>query len=164
MPSIAAVWLAGTHDSDRSVARAAEASFKLAFPSDDKVKAVWRIFAKDIIQDSIDCILNETPQTLSDDRITSPDDAEAKYTRVMGTYVLVILKHLSMSCCFSSQRTQLTKSDQESNSQAPQLDSVQDVLQNEPLWALSCLKDPFLRRSVYRLLTLCLDKYRGERT
>lgn len=90
MPTVAGAWLAGRFDNDRSVARAALASFNSVFPSEEKQRGVWVVFEKAILSYSRDAALEETPSTLSDERTVSPDDAEGKYARVVATSLSVV--------------------------------------------------------------------------
>ncbi len=89
LPRVVGGWLAGTFDSDKSVSRAALEAFETAFPSGEKRKAVWKLYRGALFDYVEEAILGHTPQTLSDERNTSPDDAEAKYARVVSTAVLV---------------------------------------------------------------------------
>ena len=58
--------------------------------TDDKQKAVWRVYQQSVLEYCRDAILKESVRTLSDERTTSPDDAEAKYARVVGSALLTI--------------------------------------------------------------------------
>jgi hypothetical protein len=95
LPPIIGAWIAGTYDSDKSVARAAQSSFNSAFPSEEKVQGVWTIFGPYLLEYATDAVLKESPKTLSDERTVSPDDAEAKYARVVATGLSVITSLLA---------------------------------------------------------------------
>ena len=97
MPTIAAPWLAGMYDNDKSVSRAANDSFTRAFSSQEKRRNVWRLYQSSILQYSKDVVAKETATTLSDERTTSPDDASAKYSRVVGAAVMVVTSLLGSS-------------------------------------------------------------------
>lgn len=91
MPRILGAWLAGLHDNDRLVTRAANEAFTQVFPGDGgKQKTVWKVYQSSILEYCKDAILKESVRTLSDERTTSPDDAEAKYARVVGSAMLVV--------------------------------------------------------------------------
>ncbi len=94
MPKLVGAWLAGLHDNDRPVAKAARDSFKHVFPTQDKMRAVWKVYQLPILEYSRDAILQETVQSLSDERTVSPDDAEAKYARVVGTSISIVTNML----------------------------------------------------------------------
>ena len=90
MPTVAPSWLAGLYDNDKSVSRAAEESFLLVFPSEEKRTNVWRAYSSYILEYSRSVIVKETVATLSDERAMSPDDASAKYSRVVGTALMLV--------------------------------------------------------------------------
>ena len=95
MPSIVSPWLAGLHDNDKSVARAAQESFIQVFSTDEKRNNVWVVYQDVILKYSSNVIVKETMNTLSDERTISPDDASAKYARVVGTAILVVVHAIS---------------------------------------------------------------------
>ena len=97
MPKIVGPWLAGLYDNDKVVSRAAQESLKQVFNTEDKMKNIWTVYQKAILDYSKDVIMKETINTLSDERTTSPDDASAKYTRVVGAALLVISYTISQS-------------------------------------------------------------------
>lgn len=133
LPKLVPSWLAGTFDSDKSVARAAAEALDTCFPSSEKKAALWKIY-KDSIQDRVDdAIVVQTPTTLSDERATSADEAEAKYVRVVGTAVRLLGQLIANGY-------------------------GQDFLQNEKLWTLAYNDDSYLRTSVCSLLRDVLRK------
>lgn len=97
MPKLVGAWLAGLYDNDRPVAKATRESFSRVFPTKDKMRAVWKVYHSPILAYSQEAILRETVQTLSDERTASPDDAEAKYARVVGSSISVITHLLGKS-------------------------------------------------------------------
>lgn len=90
MKQVVGPWLAGLFDNDKSVSHAASDSLKRVFPSEEKMKSVWNIYMSFIVQFAIDSITRETPQTLSDERTTKPDDAASKYARVVGSMISMV--------------------------------------------------------------------------
>ena len=90
LPAIVAPWLAGQYDNDKSVSRAANEAFNGLFGSEDKKNNVWRLYQVSILKFARDVIVKETSSTLSDERTVSPDDASAKYSRVVGASIMVI--------------------------------------------------------------------------
>ena len=105
MPKVVGPWLAGLYDNDKIVSRATQESFKQVFNSEHKMKNVWVVYQEAILEYSKDAIVKETVNTLSDERTTSPDDASAKYARVVGVAVLIVTHATSQSqpcdsCCF----------------------------------------------------------------
>ena len=139
LPTTVGPWLAGLHDSDRPIARTAQESIKKTFPTEEKQNGVWKAFQASILLYCEDTILQETPQTLSDDRTTGPDDAEAKYSRAVGGALLTV-------------STSLEKSPQDKNQQA-ESEAHRQLLHSETVWNLASSKDYFLRKAVYRLLS-----------
>ena len=140
LPRLAGPWLSGTFDADRGVARAASDALEHAFPSPEKRDALWKIYKDSLLGYVEDAALTQTPQTLSDERTTSPDDAEAKHVRVAGNAVALLLRLLEVL--------------QKSAAQGLPQPAI-ELLQRNELWEYAHHKDPFLRRSLYRLLCFC---------
>lgn len=90
MPKVIGPWLAGLYDNDRSVSRTTQESLKQVFPSAEKLSNLWRLYQASIIVYSLNAITEETVNTLSDERTTSPDDAFAKHARVLATGILLV--------------------------------------------------------------------------
>lgn len=97
MSTVVASWLAGLYDNDKFVNRAANESFNRVFASEEKRRNVWRVYQTFILDYSRDVIVKETIGTLSDERTTSPDDASAKYSRVVGTAIMLVNNLLGSS-------------------------------------------------------------------
>ena len=85
----------------------------------------------------------ETPLTLSDERTASPDDAEAKYSRVISACIALLGSLLS-----NLVPEELAKYQTEYDS----------LLGDAKLWAFATHADPIIRRSVHRFLKICLQK------
>ena len=85
-------WVASLFDNDQTVVRAARESFLKIFSS-DKLGKVWEAYHKDILEYAIKVIECEQVYSLSDERQTRKDDAEAKFARVIGACVFTI-RHL----------------------------------------------------------------------
>ena len=143
LPKIVGSWLASLYDNDRATARGAQESLKLVFPTSEKLHSLRRIYHGSILQYCTDAILNETAQTLSDERSVSLDDAEAKYVRVIASSISLISSLLA---------------DMDTLEIVKHQSGYEEMLENKNLWKLSYHKDPSIRRSVYRLLSVCLDK------
>ena len=140
-------WLAGLYDTDRSVTRAAQESLKQAFPSEEKIISLWRLYRSSIVEFCLDAITKETVYTLSDERTTSPDDALAKHARVVGASVLVV--------------TNIIDSYQPEKAQSHD-DALNDFLAAEKVWDLASHSDAYVRRAVYRLLIAALANNEGS--
>lgn len=144
MPQIAGAWLAGTFDNDRAVAKAAQDALRKVFPTPEKLQGVRKAYqapSLDFCQNAID---NETPQTLSDERTSSPDDVEAKYNRLIASVILLITSFLHELTVDETQK---------------QENVYTDLLQDENLWKLSYHGDPQVRRAVHRLLSTCITRH-----
>lgn len=136
-------WLAGTFDTDRAAAKAATDSLKMVFPSQDKIDGLRRTFQDSILQYCKDALLNETVQTLSDERAVSADDAEATHARVIATSITVIsslLEHLS---------------DDDISKQSHTYDLV---FSDKKLWESAIHPDGSVRKAIHRLVRVALHK------
>lgn len=120
------------------MSRAALDSFEIAFPSEEKRKAVWRFYQGALLGYAEDAVLRHTPQTLSDERSTSPDDAEAKYVRVVSTALLVLDRLL---------QTDLGEEALSSN------ETFQAIINAKTTCDLAPHKDSSIRRALYKLFT-----------
>ncbi len=96
MPGVVGSWLAGIYDNDKSVSRAAQDSFKQAFPTEEKFRNIWRAYPSVIVEYAKDVVVKETMYTLSDERTTSPDDASAKYSRTVGAVITMVTNLLGI--------------------------------------------------------------------
>ncbi|GAB1193625.1 hypothetical protein APSETT444_002846 [Aspergillus pseudonomiae] len=83
LPKVIGAWLAGLYDNDRMVHRSAFESFTRVFSTEEKRNGVWKIYQNSILDFVDDVILQQTPQTLSDERTVKSDDAEAKSVYVL---------------------------------------------------------------------------------
>lgn len=146
MPNVAASWVAGQYDNDKSVSRAANESFKRVFGSEEKVKNVWRLYQVSILEYAEDVVLKETMDTLSDKRTTSPDDSSAKYSRVVGASIMMV--------------TNLVESFPEADIERSR-NLLHEFLNEEKLWHFASDGDAFVRRALYRLLGTILVKYKN---
>lgn len=67
------------------------------FSSEEKRAGLWKIYQSSILDFVDDVLLQQTAQTLSDERTVKPDDAEAKYARVVGTALLLFNRIIGTS-------------------------------------------------------------------
>lgn len=96
LPKVIGPWIAGVYDNDKPVHRSAVESFTRVFSTDEKRNGVWKVYQSSILGFVDDVVLQQTPLTLSDERTVKPDDAEAKYARVVGTALLLFNRILGM--------------------------------------------------------------------
>ena len=162
MPAIVASWLAGQYDSDKSVSRAANESFNRVFGSEEKKRNVWRLYQSSISEYSRDVIMKETTYTLSDERTSSPDDASAKYSRVVGAAITVVSNLLGQSqsaMCLVASWWLISESENTSKSDLEKSQTlIEELLNKEKVWNFASHDDPYVRRALYRLLVVALAK------
>ncbi|KAI9704618.1 MAG: hypothetical protein M1820_005531 [Bogoriella megaspora] len=143
LPKVAASWLAGLYDTDKATVRATQESLKLVFSTPQKLHNLRKIYQGHIVEHCRDAILNETAQTLSDERSVSPDDAEAKYVRVVSSSVMLVSGLIA-----DMDVTEIAK-------HQPVYD---ELYHREDFWKLAYHEDSSVRRSMYRFLRVCLEK------
>jgi hypothetical protein len=142
IPKIVGSWLAGTYDRETSVARAATDGITSFLDTEDKVVLFWKRCQVQILDYAQEAI-KETPQTLSDERSMSADDVQAKYFRVAGSSISLVLNLL-----LKLGRDDILKHQ----------DKYENFLsKNKRLWALASSEDAFVRRVTSQLLVACLD-------
>ncbi|UKZ82717.1 hypothetical protein TrVFT333_010512 [Trichoderma virens FT-333] len=142
IPKIVGAWLAGLYDRDRAVARAASDGLSSFINTPDKVAAFWRKCQTQILDYAIDAI-RETQDTLSDERSTTKDDAEAKYIRVVASSLSLVLSLL--------QRL----NDEEVEKQSDKLD---EFFSEETVWRTITFNDSAVRKTVCHLLITCFTR------
>lgn len=138
LPKIVPSWLAGTFDSDKSVARAAAEALDKSFATKEKKEALWKIYHDAILGHVEDAVLVQTATTLSDERTTSADEAESKYVRVVGTAVHLLGQLVTKGL------------------------GNHEILQDKKLWGLVYHDDAYLRTSICSLLRAVLQKGAGN--
>jgi hypothetical protein len=148
LPKVAGSWLAGTYDKDKSVARCATEGISTFLNTEDKLTLFWNKCQAQILQYATDAI-TETPDTLSDERSTKPEDAEAKYYRVVAASFSLVLGLLE----------RLSGSDIEKH--GPEYETFFRSGPGGSAWAFAAADDAHVRRTVYQLLQLCADSHWG---
>ncbi|KAK7741691.1 hypothetical protein SLS53_004749 [Cytospora paraplurivora] len=147
IPKIAGSWLAGTFEKDKAVARAATEGLSAFLTTEDKVANFWKKCQPQVLQYATDAII-ETPDTLSDERSTKPEDAEAKYYRVVaGSFSLV----LGLLQRLPNTDTEKYNADYETFFASGPGDSA---------WSFATADDAYVRKMVYQLLQLCMKTRR----
>ncbi len=142
VPKIVGAWLAGTFDKDRGVSRAASDGLSSFLNTSEKVLQFWKRCGPQILEFAIDAI-NETPYTLSDERSTTKDDADAKYYRVVGASLCLVLGLLQ----------KLEAAEMEKLAE-----SVDGFFAVDAVWGSATAGDSYVRKAVFQLLAFCLDK------
>ncbi|OAP56555.1 hypothetical protein AYL99_09734 [Fonsecaea erecta] len=144
-------WLSGCYDSDRLVARTAQESVAAAFVTEDKRRALWKVYRNTLLDYANDAILVQTPQTLSDERSTTPDDSEAKFVRVSGNAMQMLSQTVKINF---DQKSGPVKSDIS--------ERLGRIVLDKRLWEYSSHDDPTLRRAVCNLASICADVIPGQ--
>ncbi|POS74868.1 hypothetical protein DHEL01_v206744 [Diaporthe helianthi] len=148
LPKVAGSWLAGTYDKDKAVARCAAEGISTFLNTDDKLNLFWKKCQIQILQYATDAI-TETPDTLSDERSTKPEDAEAKYYRVIAASFSLVLGLLE----------RLPGSDIEKH--RPEYEVFFTSGPGDNAWAFAAADDTHVRKTVYQLLQLCAESHWG---
>ncbi|USP77770.1 hypothetical protein yc1106_05044 [Curvularia clavata] len=143
MPKSVSAWLCGLYDTDRSVVEATQTSLRQVFNTAEKLQSIRKIYQQPILEYCRDAIDKESPNTLSDERTVTKDDAEAKYSRVISACVSLLGSLLA-----NLQPEELSKYQSEYDS----------LFGDKKLWDFSSYRDAGIRRSVHRLLKTCLMK------
>ncbi|KAK4226614.1 E3 ubiquitin-protein ligase listerin [Podospora fimiseda] len=138
LPLFVAPWVAGSFDRDRRVSKAASDGLSSFLQTKEKEDAFWRSIQTKVLEFATEAS-RETPDTLSDERSTTKQDAEAKYHRVMGATLCLVINLLA--------RGDL----------ATLLDGLTEYFKVDALWAIPKADDAFVRRSFYRLLQSTLE-------
>jgi hypothetical protein len=147
MPQSVAAWLCGLYDSDRSVVEATLSSLRQVFNTPEKIQNIRRAYQQPILEYCRDAIDKESATTLSDERTVTPDDAEAKYSRVISACIALL-----GSLLVNLQREELSKHQAD----------YEALLGDKKLWEFSSYNDASIRRSLHRFLKTCLAKEPGK--
>lgn len=142
LPRIAGPWLAGGYDTDRSVTQAAQDALQTVFTSPEKIGGLKKTFHDSIWEYCQTAILNETPQSLSDERTVSPDDAAATYGRVVSASIAVASDLIGT---FSIDNT------------SKYVELYANLLDDPGLWKFSHHTDQSVRRALHRFVRTCIE-------
>ncbi|KAG7124989.1 E3 ubiquitin-protein ligase listerin like [Verticillium longisporum] len=142
VPKVVGTWLAGTTDKDRAVANAASQGLSSLLTNIDKVLAFWKKCQPQILTYAAEAI-RETKDTLSDERSTTADDAEAKYFRVVNSSLSLVLELLQ----------KLEQADLDAEA-----DSYDIFFSEDVVWKSATFADSAVRKVTCELLWTCLEK------
>ncbi|KAL2019864.1 hypothetical protein VTK56DRAFT_9126 [Thermocarpiscus australiensis] len=138
LPLFVGPWLAGTFDRDKRASRAASDALSAFLQTKEKEETFWKSVQNRALNFATEAI-KETPETLSDERSTTKQDSEAKYYRVVGASLSLVLNLVRRG----------------------DLDALQDGLAGyldvETVWNMSKAEDPFVRRAFYQFLHAVLE-------
>lgn len=146
MPKAMGAWLSGLYDADRSVVEATQSSLRQVFNTPEKIQNLRKAYQHHILEYCRDAIDKETALTLSDERTVSPDDAEAKYTRVISACISLVGSLLS-----NLAPEEISKHHAE----------YESLFGDKTLWDFASHSDPSIRRALHKFLCICLDKQPG---
>ncbi|KAK6596634.1 RING zinc finger [Botrytis cinerea] len=143
IPKVVGSWLAGTYDRDRAVARSAMDGLTSFLDTDAKMNLFWKRCQNEIL-DYAEEALNETPNTLSDERSVPTEEANEKYFRVNSASVSLLANLLAKL------------GDDDMLKYQDRYEKV--IFGNKKLWTLASCEDATARKSTDKLLVLCLEK------
>ncbi|KAI1103945.1 hypothetical protein F4804DRAFT_210440 [Jackrogersella minutella] len=146
IPKIVGSWLAGTFDKDKTVSRVATEGLSSFLTTPEKVVLFWRRCQAQILEYASDA-MKETAATLSDERSTNADDAEAKYYRVLGSSIGLVLNLLQKLDLPDLEKFQ---------------DSYDQFFEQNKVWSSVTVNDGVVRRLTCQLLNACLEKRPGR--
>ena len=142
-------WLSGLYDSDRSVARAAKDALTSAFGTEEKRQALWKLYKEVLLEYVEDAVLVQTTDTLSDERTTSKDDAEAKRARVAGSAMNMFV--------------QLCRANGSGDSKSHDFRTkATQIIGQSKLWEYAHDADPYLRRAICLVANFAADNFRSN--
>lgn len=147
MPKSVGAWLCGLYDADRSVVDATQNALRQVFNTPEKIQNIRRAYQQPILEYCRDAIDKETAQTLSDERTVSPDDAEAKFSRVISACISLLGSLLA-----NLKPEELSKYQSD----------YQNLLGDKKLWEFASYSDASVRRAIHRFLRTCLEKQPGQ--
>lgn len=142
IPTIVGAWLAGLYDRDRVVSRAANTGLSSFLNTPEKVLGFWKKCQNQILDFAIEGI-QETEETLSDERSTTKEDSEAKYFRVVTASLSLVLGLL-----------QKVADDDIAKAQS----KYDDFFAEDDVWKGITYSDPSVRKTVCQLVFVCLDR------
>ncbi|OLL25686.1 E3 ubiquitin-protein ligase listerin [Neolecta irregularis DAH-3] len=136
-------WLTTTNEVDYGVSKAALESFKLVFPESRRTD-VWKVFSGPILDYIVRIICFETEQTLSDEKYTTKQDAEAKYFRI-------VVSCLRTLCYMLGNVEDIT----------PQYSNfVNELLSSKKLLQLALRPEGILKSQLFKFLQIILNSHR----
>ena len=142
IPHVVGPWLAGLYDRDRVVARAANDGLSSFLTTPEKLLAFWTKCQAQILDYATEAV-NETQDTLSDERSTNPEDAEAKYFRVMTAGLSLVLGLVQ-----KVDNTGMSKFN----------DKYDGFFAADSVWKSITFKDASVRKTTCQLLFACIDR------
>lgn len=135
-------WVSGCYEGDRVVAKAATDAFVLVFPTVEKRDSINKVYQLPNLEFCKEALLLESAKSLSDERTTKSEDADAKYYRLVASSLSLLrglLEKLSPDEIQKQERL------------------YEELLSSKELWAFAVSKDSAVRRALLRLIPTCLQ-------
>ena len=143
MPKVVPAWLAGLYDNDRLASKAAQDAIQLVFPTPEKYAALRKLYQEPILEFILQVTSTETPTTLSDERVASPDEAEQKYDRLIAATIGLLASMLS----------EVPEAERQKHTNA-----YNELFENSKFWGFALVKDSSVRRTMHKLLKTYLHR------
>ncbi|KAI8925891.1 hypothetical protein BC831DRAFT_459131 [Entophlyctis helioformis] len=132
-------WMLAHYDPSKEVARLSADTFETTFPN--KRSNVVQFCQSAIVSYVSSNILDQTPETMSDPRFTTPEDMASKFSRVVAASFDILGGLVEL----------LTK-----ENMALEQDQYDALFSNSHFWARSGHEYPAIRRSCYVFIKTCL--------
>lgn len=142
IPSVVGAWLAGLYDRDRGVARAASDGLGSLVSDPEKADALWRRCQARILDYAAEAV-GETRDSLSDERSTTPEDAEAKFHRVVAAGLALVLALLQKMPDAELDRCR---------------DRYDAFFEQDAVWRSITLPDSQVQKTACQLLFACINR------
>ncbi|EQL03826.1 C3HC4 type (RING finger) zinc finger containing protein [Ophiocordyceps sinensis CO18] len=142
IPNIVGAWLSGLYDRDRVVVRTAQDSLSSFLNTPEKLSAFWSKCQPPILDYAIEAA-QETRDTLSDERTTTAEDADAKYFRVIAASLSLVLSLLQLDTGVNEKSR-------------PKLDAF---FADEVVWKCITFNDSQVRKVTCQLLFMCIERH-----
>ncbi|KAK7076596.1 listerin E3 ubiquitin protein ligase 1, partial [Halocaridina rubra] len=131
-------WVLAMVDPHAPAALIATKAFQEAFSSEKRAEVL--IFTcKEIVDHIADNLFNQTPQTLSDPKVTDEEDMKSKYLRILSCSLNGLSLVLATTSSLSAKKPEASA-------------SIKPLLQNPKFWKLSKHKSPQVRSAWFSLL------------
>ncbi|KAJ6447290.1 sorting nexin-41 [Purpureocillium lavendulum] len=141
LPKVVGAWLSGLYDRDRVVARAANEGLSSFLNTPEKVSGFWHKCRAQILDYALEAI-QETRDTLSDERSTTAEDAEAKYFRVVAASLSLVLELLQLRDAGLEQLSE----------------RYDEYFGEDVVWKAITFNDQQVRKAACQLLFICLER------
>ncbi|KAJ2605324.1 hypothetical protein EV177_006178, partial [Coemansia sp. RSA 1804] len=145
-------WTAAFFDVHRETARNARLAFDAVFPESKRTE-VYSYCVAELVQYATDCIVEQTPESLSDPRFADAEEMRAKHEHVVGAAfgILALVVEEVPAAKLRDRSTDFDALFSETNNSN----------QQQPALRFVSSPSSFVRRSVYRLIRTIMIKQPG---